>query len=557
MSRSLVYDLKTLHCKENTIMCCGTIYTNTSNTIYDSLFDSTTCVSQAIPLDECGNVIYDGLSSFRKRLIHYEPSLPIEPADPSFMSNIDNLSGLGAPAEPAPPTSVFSWFKHLLHPTSSMPEWNLASAFERRCDARQKAKSARYLFNSPYWVETASLSARWGVSVASSASPININDRLYVNAEETTDASRFNPRTCTPKRLHEVLWEDGLRTCTWERSEGLRREISHYRAWSGTEGFSKEENVTKSFFSLIPDVDPNTTKTMAFLNAEADKINRMCNLWVSKHIVKLANWHLKPNAIHSKILAEEMTPITVNKKISEYSFSISSDESNTVNSTLEIEIVVVYAEDIIEREELAWLMSYHPTIYYYKISPPTKNDNDFVLWQNSCRSKTLPSEPSINNISSLNTKQSSAPIKKEEVNGEEVKKDSPLSSNNYNEYMDQLYSKIMKKKRFEHRSNFRLTTSYRLELALIALRERYPRESRETWVTMSFLEEEAELKLRDNKLSKRKAAVIDVELTVYKTSDALKNSFTRMVRLINHAEIDWPEDSKKKYLAESWVSAKA
>lgn len=172
--------------------------------------------------------------------------------------------------------------------SSGEPEKNIvsASSFTPATHLSNPERGGRrqfqYSFTSPYWIAVDTLEKRWGVTVTQhpSASYLYIHGKRYVNAEHTTDASKFSPATCYPHRIHQYLSFFGIRRCSWECSETLKnlyvkrsrtmKYHNHTRPWEAAENGKK---------------------------GDEDSKEELCNLWVSLGLIHVAGWHLRDKAL--------------------------------------------------------------------------------------------------------------------------------------------------------------------------------------------------------------------------------------------------------------------
>ncbi|CCW61659.1 unnamed protein product [Phytomonas sp. EM1] len=524
-----LHDSKAVHSWSNTVMCCGELYTKASNIVLACFFDSAISSRHAIPLDESGNVIYNGMNAFRARLIHYEEFPHVNPETRPFESNICSLERFtcASRSDGAGASSDSVWLQRLqdLHPEAGgAGRVHESTIPERLQDARRSTQASPFAFRSPYWAELATVRERWGVDVVPGAMPVLSNHRLYVNAEETTDASRFNPRTCTPKRTHEVFCGGVLLTCAWPRSEALRRAVRDQRG-----GLPPP--------ALPPRRPPRAT----------EELNEMSNLWVERRVVELARWHLRPGAVHSAISHLEMSSArySVAPTACSSSSSSSSPSPDDFPSAFGEVVEIVYAEDIVERGELVWLMSYRPTIYYGHISAAAEWDEGFSPWQHDiCLLEHAQRKVGVRAVTSPPGVGSEMICSNSKLSTAAVEANVPSKSEHYATYADGLYRRMMRAKRYAQREIFTLSPSSRLELALLSLREGYPAPSREIWATLSFVEADPELKLRRREPMESKPVVIKVDLKLSNPTTQTATISKKTLTLINHTEIDWPNDFK-------------
>lgn len=148
-----------------------------------------------------------------------------------------------------------------------------------RAESSDNHFRGRVPYESPYWIAVDTLTKRWGVTIpqASSACPICIAGRQYVNAEDTSDASRFNALTCSPARVHQVVGLFGLKSCSWEFSADL---LAVYEKHVEANGATHRASPGDSKFR-VPSTQP------------AQKPH----LWVSLHMVRAAGWSVRHGAL--------------------------------------------------------------------------------------------------------------------------------------------------------------------------------------------------------------------------------------------------------------------
>lgn len=297
----------------------GVHYVSVDATALSCLFDSTVCVRHAVPLGVTGTVFKAGLRSTRYRQQHSclpagqqrmftvedgergayaathgfanrrtELRLPLfttamkkleaaEAAAAAPVSSQDKATAtpgggeLGSTAGAAPWLARLRAIRNECQKGRCEPE---VSLIERVVRMRRSHRSVFFLFQSPYWVEVAELYERWGVRVAPGTVPLLIRGKPYVNAEQTTDASRFSPNTCVPHLLQEVLFSRGLGACTWAGSQCL--------------------------LSLIaPDAAPRRRPggacawTYRTLCERAAAVQRVSNLWIAESVIEKFKWTLR------------------------------------------------------------------------------------------------------------------------------------------------------------------------------------------------------------------------------------------------------------------------
>ncbi|CBZ28827.1 conserved hypothetical protein [Leishmania mexicana MHOM/GT/2001/U1103] len=298
----------------------GVHYVSVDATALSCLFDSTVCVQQAVPLEVTGTVFKAGLRSTRYRQQHSclragpqrvftvkdgeggacasphrfadrgtEPRLPLfavamkkleaaEAAAAAPVNAQDNAAAtLGGGGELGSTLAAAPWLARLRAIRNECERGKCepqVSPMERVVRMRTSRHSLSFLFQSPYWVEVAELYRRWGVRVAPGTVPLLICGKPYVNAEQTTDASRFSPSTCVPHLMQEVLCGKGLGTCTWAGSQSLLSLI-------------------------VPGAAPRRRPggvcawTYRTLCERAAAVQRVSNLWITESVVERFKWTLR------------------------------------------------------------------------------------------------------------------------------------------------------------------------------------------------------------------------------------------------------------------------
>ncbi|KAG5472368.1 hypothetical protein LSCM1_03767 [Leishmania martiniquensis] len=298
----------------------GVKYISVEATALSCLFDSTTCEQHAVPLSVTGDVLISGLRPTRYRQQHTclragQRRVPTAESDCSGLSPAQHRAA--APQKSTRPLFYEAAMRKLmeaeavvaapenspdrlqatgegegrLEPTSDAApwlerlreiwgEWNgseckvKASKMERVTRMRAANRPVNFLFRSPYWVEVTGLYERWGVRVAPKAVPLRIGGVPYVNAEQTTDASRFTPSTCVPHLQQEVLFNTGLGTCTWAGSQRLL-------GWS------------------VPAAAPRCRPggvcawTYSTLCERAAAVQGVSNLWIAMSVLERFGWTLR------------------------------------------------------------------------------------------------------------------------------------------------------------------------------------------------------------------------------------------------------------------------
>lgn len=151
----------------------------------------------------------------------------------------------------------------------------LLSQMERVIEMQTLQRDLHFLFRSPYWVEADSVFERWGVRVAPGAIPLRIAGTDFVNAEQTTDASRFNPQTCVPHLLQEVLCLSGRSKCNWDASQRLLALLTPHAAPRARRGGVR-------------------AWTHDTLLERAAAVQSVPNLWIAVAVLELFDWSVRP-----------------------------------------------------------------------------------------------------------------------------------------------------------------------------------------------------------------------------------------------------------------------
>ncbi|GET90748.1 hypothetical protein, conserved [Leishmania tarentolae] len=299
----------------------GVQYVNVDSTALSCLFDSTVCVRHAVPLDVTGTVFSIGLRPTRYRQQHSCLSvghrrMPTAEEDqsglcaakhgtpdrvrktqlPMFSTAMEKLEAAetemalsvntsdnstatsGDGGERGATSHAAPWLARLRairnecergRPKPHVP------MMERVAVMRSSQRSTSFLFQSPYWVEVAEVYERWGVRVAPGTVPLFICGKPYVNAEQTTDASRFSPSTCVPHLKQEILFTKGLGACTWAGSQSLLSLIAPGAAPRRRPGGA-------------------CAWTYRTLCERATAVQQVSNLWVAESVIERFQWTLQP-----------------------------------------------------------------------------------------------------------------------------------------------------------------------------------------------------------------------------------------------------------------------
>lgn len=114
--------------------------------------------------------------------------------------------------------------------STSIASYHTPPLYTTSSSSQSSAPSSRQPFTSPYWIAVDTLEQRWGVALSPHPSVrfITVNGKKYVNAENTTDASKFCAENCYPGLLHQLLGFYGVRTCSFEFSQALQEVLRHH-----------------------------------------------------------------------------------------------------------------------------------------------------------------------------------------------------------------------------------------------------------------------------------------------------------------------------------------
>jgi hypothetical protein len=296
------------------------------------IFDSAVCVHHAIPLNVYGAPFVSACNATRHRQQRYAPwrsreaevtsrrgstsvvvagrkvraataptasscapSAEKRSAATSEPSTVSQDHHTSVQRSPSPP-SRSPWLARLLEvrmeQQRTLPNVVPQLTHAAMLSARQEQRGLQFLFRSPYWVEVHGLYERWGVHVAPGVSPLRVHDTLLVNAEQTTDASRFTPATCVPHLQQQVLFCDALLHCTWAMSQHL-------------------------LSILAPAAQPRQSSTGAnlvwtyeTLKERAAAAQQVSNLWIAEEMVKSMDWTLRPRLARATTATTEAKTTT-------------------------------------------------------------------------------------------------------------------------------------------------------------------------------------------------------------------------------------------------------
>ncbi|ORC90925.1 uncharacterized protein TM35_000073490 [Trypanosoma theileri] len=267
----------------------GSTYVNTADTSLSSIVDSTTCVSYQIPVDETGEVLWALISR-------------------EFPS----------------------------HSTKGI---------------YTKQYPSHFFFSSPYWLNMEKLEKRWpGISIAAKTTPVYLKGgsaQCFINAEQTTDASRFNALSCIPQRRHQYLSTGGVQYFSWDFSEKLTRAFSDMR--------NHTCNIISSS-SLMPLRNDKTDLSSSYKQQEEEeeqkekekeeKMETPSNLWLDVELIETAGWSVQSHAV-----AIEVPPTEI--RFPPY-MNIKNKPSN------ESSRIIVNAASLLTRDPLLDLIAYKP-----------------------------------------------------------------------------------------------------------------------------------------------------------------------------------------------------
>eukprot|EP00796_Vickermania_ingenoplastis_P005891 gene5891-4208_t len=319
-------------------------YINVNETLLSSMVDSSFCVQHRVPLTETGALFTDAIAAVRdvtlrpmntvgwsrggasrhrytastrqyrgrrrcpaaamrsRRCSPWHRHRPAAP--PSLPSPTTETAAEGAPPPAATETSEAApenmWLARIeaVHAAEAREQQREEERVTRQQHQGKKADTPakasmpyrRNIFESPYWIAVDTLEQRWGVTVSAhpSVTFININGKRYVNAENTTDASRFGPLTCTPQRIHQLLGFHGVRSCSWEFSAALAEA---YRSAAPLRQPHPAETARPPKTNLPSMTSPPVTRQ------PSEESWRTCNLWVSLRLVRAAQWAVVEGAL--------------------------------------------------------------------------------------------------------------------------------------------------------------------------------------------------------------------------------------------------------------------
>ncbi|SCU67678.1 uncharacterized protein TEOVI_000679900 [Trypanosoma equiperdum] len=263
----------------------GVPYLNAADTSFCSVFDSVTCINFEIPLTEGGGVAW------------LPNGAPLSSSLRCFVE--ENVTKRGI-------TSDFS-------------------------------------FHSPYWLEVEGFQSRWpGVDIAPAASPLYVKDmpKGFINAEQTTDASRFDSVSCGPQRQHECLLISGVYHVSLNSSLKL------------ADALAKMTKAEEGQLLLPPSLhETSFSRSMPLQGSpqcnEMEK-NNPCNLWVDVEFIEAVGW-----SVHSAAVGVELhkTQLLLNHR------PFPLQQSGSDNS-----VTLINAVFIVERDDLLNFITYKPDL---------------------------------------------------------------------------------------------------------------------------------------------------------------------------------------------------
>ncbi|KPI90380.1 hypothetical protein ABL78_0456 [Leptomonas seymouri] len=302
------------HWKAHAVYLWGRCYIPVTCTTLACFFDSSVCVQHAIPLDVFGSPLMLGLNLIRHRQQRQAPPCAeyvekgrrcIMISKPAAGAAITGTRGMPAIAGNAgsPHTALTLAKDESVHTRSSRSLWlerlkriqldrqsttRTVGRAHHECilELRDSQQSSCFLFRSPYWVEVENLYERWGAHVAPGVLPLRIDCKLYVNAEQTTDASRFTPATCVPHLQQEVLFCCSLFKCPWEVSQQLL-------SITAPEARPRQRGSVG--------VCVWTYQTLKERGAAAQRVT---NLWIADEMMKKMGWSLRPVPLYAAATSE-------------------------------------------------------------------------------------------------------------------------------------------------------------------------------------------------------------------------------------------------------------
>ncbi|KEG12308.1 hypothetical protein DQ04_01811030 [Trypanosoma grayi] len=275
----------------------GSSFINAADTSICSMLDSATCVSYRVPVDEAGDVLWSLFNVLNSQAVYSAAAT----SDVSFKAAARYAVSKGLPL----------------------------------------------LFHSPYWLEGEGLERRWkDVRIAPNIPPLYVNSGSdwYVNAEQTSDASRFDCRSCGPHRRHQCLSGSGVHYVSWEFSEKLAEAFSDTRKDLNepSENVSEENGLGRT----VPNYEQQQQQQKGQQIYENPS-----NLWLDVELVESAGFSLRQAAV-----GVELPPSQLRERVR---VQVKKDIYKTKRA-LRRSMVVVNAEFIVEREVLLDLIAYKP-----------------------------------------------------------------------------------------------------------------------------------------------------------------------------------------------------
>lgn len=279
---------------ENVFNVCGVSFVNAADTSISSFMDSATCASCNIPVDESGDVVWPLVGLLRQQTLQ-----------------------------------------------------KIAAAVGTRRGADNTTlRRGPLAFHSPYWLEGPNLEKRWkNISIAPNALPFFVErgSMWFINAEQTTDASRFDSLSCTPHRKHHCLRVDGAYNVSWEFSEKLAQAFAEM-----------VKNEKGAYSSPTADDNPNRPQpndSHPHRHYTPRQLEGPNNLWVDVELLDRAGWSLREGAAAVELPPDQLTRQKWGPAPRLHS---AAPEKNAKP------IVAVNAEFVRERESLLDVIAYKP-----------------------------------------------------------------------------------------------------------------------------------------------------------------------------------------------------
>ncbi|RNF25715.1 uncharacterized protein Tco025E_02014 [Trypanosoma conorhini] len=275
----------------------GISFVNAADTPICSVVDSCTCASCGFPVSESGDIIWE------------------------LLGKVKGMSRL-----------------RFALPTA--PEGDKHGADSMRFPS---------LFQSPYWLAGEGLERRWkGVTIAPNVTPVYVehSSHWFVNAEQTSDASRFDCLSCTPHRRHQCLTKDGVCFVSLNLSAKLAEAFLEMTKGPGTTQLAPGD------FCKPAQARRNSHEHSCFYAEEAQPQQTTedpSNLWLDVGLLESAGWSLQEAAVGVELQPRQLTMAT-------RSFVSDTNSANVGAKP----IVVVNAGFVRERDSLLDVIAYKP-----------------------------------------------------------------------------------------------------------------------------------------------------------------------------------------------------